>query len=255
MRNVLLSLFSALLLFQAGNASAQIVTQSGSRDTVGGNNTSSETVFKVHNDIKSGSSTPVKLEWKVISHNLGTNPGWPLFDGVSGAGFCDNILCRSVTVGNVNSNLFTDSNIVQNSDFYETQFEDFYMQFLCNNPAVGSSAYVRVRATDLNGSGSRVITFIGHRSTTGITNTVSNDEIVLYPNPATEAINVVYDANAGIKTIAVYNLIGKLVGPIYKPANNGSAKINLGDMPNGVYFMRLMDSRGHVVATRRFTRQ
>ena len=79
--------------------------------------------------------------------------------------------------------------------------------------------------------------------------------MVLYPNPAREAVNVIYNEKAGIKTIAVYNIIGKLMGPVYKPADNGSAKIDLDDIPNGIYFLRLMDSQGHVLATRRFTRQ
>jgi hypothetical protein len=79
--------------------------------------------------------------------------------------------------------------------------------------------------------------------------------VVLYPNPARESINVLYDEKAGVKTIAIYNLIGKLMGPIYRPTNNGSAKIDLDEMPNGVYFLRLMDAGGHVLATRRFTRQ
>jgi hypothetical protein len=58
-----------------------------------------------------------------------------------------------------------------------------------------------------------------------------------------------------VKTIAVYNLIGKLMGPIYKPSSSSSAKIDLDDMPTGIYFLRLMDGQGRVVATRRFTRQ
>lgn len=265
MRNVLLSFFSALLLFQAGGASAQILTQSGSRDSVGGNNASGEVEFPVYNRIKSGSSTPVKLEWKVISHNLGNNPGWPMYDanlpgGAAGAGFCDNVLCYSYNPAVPASNLFNDSMITHRSDDYtSTTFEgtknDFHMLFICNNPAIGSSAYVRVRANDLNGGGSRVLTFIGYRAATGVTNTVSNEDIVLYPNPAREAVNVIYDPNAGVKTIAVYNLIGKLMGPVYRPSASGSAKIALEDMPNGVYFLRLMDGRGNVIATRRFNRQ
>lgn len=260
MRNVLLGLFSALLIFQTGSASAQILTQSG-KDTVGANTTTNDGFFKVYNNIKSGSSTPVKLDWKIISHNLGSNPGWPLYDAnIGGAGFCDNILCRSVLPTNVSNNLFTDSNMIQHSDdynnaTYEGEAHNFYMQFVCNNPAIGSSAYVRVRATDANGSGSKVMTFVGYRAATGVTTTTYNDEVVLYPNPAREAVNVIYDPNAGVKTIAVYNLIGKLMGPIYRPSSNGSAKIALEDMPNGVYFLRLMDARGHVVATRRFNRQ
>lgn len=261
MRNVLLSLFSALLLLQAGTASAQIITQNG-RDSASGNFSFGDPILKVKNQIRSGSSTPVKLEWKVISHNLGTNPGWPLYSSSLGAGvgFCDNIDCYTIT--DPVNNFFNDSTIVQQTRNYDNNSanindadHNFYMQFIANSPAAGTSAYVRVRATDMNGSGNRVLTFVASRTPTGISNSVYNDEIVLYPNPAREAVNVIYDANAGVRTIAVYNLIGKLMGPVYKPSASGSAKINTEDMPGGVYFLRLMDGQGHVVATRRFTRQ
>ncbi len=93
------------------------------------------------------------------------------------------------------------------------------------------------------------------KASTGIMNFNSADDIILYPNPAREAVNVIFDEKFNVRTIAVYNLIGKLMGPIYKPASNNSAKIDLSDMPTGIYFLRLMDAQGHFVATRRFTRQ
>lgn len=251
MRNVLLSLFSAFFLFQAGTSSAQIVTENG-RDTATGNYSGSGSDFKVYNRIKSGSSTPLTLKWTIISHNLANGTGWDM----TTSGVCDNKLCYSYTTSD---NPFANGKRYESFQYDDKSFEgndhDFHVVFGTSNPTSGSSAYVRVYMEDAATSSARTLTFIATKNPTGVSTTTSYDDVVLYPNPATDAINVIYDPAAGVKTIAVYNLIGKLTGPIYKPANNGSAKLSLGDMPNGVYFMRLMDARGHVVATRRFTRQ
>ncbi len=251
MRNVLLGVFSALFLFQAGTSSAQILTQNG-RDTAIANYSGSGTDFKVYNRIKSGSSSPVYLKWNVISHNLQNGSGWDM----TTSGVCDNNLCYTY---DPSDNLFNNGKRFKSYEYNNVDFDaggnDFHVVFGANNPAVGSSAYVRIYVQDTVSLASRTLTFIATRSTTGVNTMNSSDDIVLYPNPAREAINVVYNPGAGVRNIAVYNIVGKLVGPVYRPTTNGSAKISLEEMPSGVYFLRLMDGQGRVVGTRRFTRQ
>lgn len=250
MRNVVLAFFSALVLLNGSAASAQIVTQNGKDSAVGYWDGNEE--FIVKNAIKSGSTNPVYLKWNVTDFRFPT--GWD----TTGSGFCDNIQCYSAF--STTSNLFVNGTIYKTTEYDNNGFSgvehDFHMVFKTNHPANGTSAWVRVNTRDTVSGGSRVLTFIAYKSTTGISSSFnSSDEVVLYPNPARDAVNVIYDSKAGVKTIAVYNLIGKLMGPVYKPADNGSAKINLEDMPNGVYFLRLMDNQGRVLSTRRFTRQ
>lgn len=79
-------------------------------------------------------------------------------------------------------------------------------------------------------------------------------EIVLYPNPAINELNVLYDAKADVKNIAVYNLIGRLM-TVYKTAENGSANLNLEGIPPGIYYVWLINSEGNIVATKKFTKQ
>ncbi len=249
MRNAILTFFSAFLLLNAPAASAQILTENNNNDTAVGYYYGGSELF-VYNKIKSGSSAPVFLKWNVMSHNLGTVPGWDL----SGSGICDNYNCYSAS--STTNNLFTNSTVFKSMEYNSTTFGDLHMIFAMSNPAPGTSAFVRVFARDTVSNASRTLTFIGYKTPTGVSTTIkSSDDVVLFPNPAREAVNVIFDSKAGVKTIAIYNLIGKLTGPIYKPSENGSAKIDLADMPNGVYFLRLMDGQGHVVATRRFIRQ
>jgi hypothetical protein len=245
MRNVLLGFFSALLLLSGFSASAQFSTSKGKDSSVGYYNGSAQ--LEVDNDIKSSSGNPVFIKWHVINSSFGT--GWEKF----GSGFCDNVLCYTALSGN--TNIF-DDHTVQKSDAYGSNYGIFHMVFQTNNPSVGSSAWVQVSAQDtVSGAPARTLTFVAYAAAAGVVNMSSSDDVVLYPNPAREAVNVVYDNRAGIKTIAIYNLIGKMVSPLYKPTANGSAKIDINDMPSGVYFIRLMDGQGRTIATRRFVHQ
>lgn len=254
MKNVLLTFSIAFILLSSGAASAQILTQNGS-DTSKGCYTSG-TSFEVDNHIKSGSVNPVYLKWNIIASATKFDAGWDIV----GSGFCDNVNCY--TALSASNNLFNNNAVYKSDGYDNTTFNgtqhDFHMLFAVSNPAVGSSAVVRVNAYDTVGKTTRTLTFIGMKcsSAAGITTINSSDDVVLYPNPVRgEAVNVLYDEKAGVKTIAVFNMIGKLMGPIYKPSSNGSAKIDVDDMPTGIYFLRLLDGQGHVVATRRFTRQ
>jgi hypothetical protein len=74
-----------------------------------------------------------------------------------------------------------------------------------------------------------------------------------YPNPAQNEVNVAYDANADIQNIALYSIIGKVLR-VYKVTGN-SANLDLENIPSGFYFVRLMNSHGDAVATRKFTKQ
>ncbi len=82
----------------------------------------------------------------------------------------------------------------------------------------------------------------------------SSDNVALYPNPARSELNVTYSAQAGGSTIFVYNLIGRVVH-VYKPTDNSGAKLNIADMPAGIYFVRLQDAQGAIISTRKFTRE
>lgn len=248
MKNVILSLTIALFLLN-GAASAQIVTQYGDSSKV---QYSGGSEIAVYNGIKSGSSNNLVVKWNVISASFGT--GW------TGNGICDNYQCYTSS-SNVYSGLTSfNSNPYDNSAYPSSingSAHDFHALFGIDNAVApnGSYSVVRVNALDTIGKTSRTLTFIAYKGTLDVKTFSSSDDVVLFPNPARDAVNVIYDEKAGVKTIAVYNLIGKLMGPIYKPSSNSSAKIDLDDMPTGIYFLRLMDGQGHVVATRRFTRQ
>ena len=79
------------------------------------------------------------------------------------------------------------------------------------------------------------------------------NEAVLYPNPAKNEVNLVYNEASDVKNIAVYNIIGKVMA-VYKVGST-SANLDLNNMPPGIYFAKLYSSAGNVVATRKFTKK
>ena len=54
-----------------------------------------------------------------------------------------------------------------------------------------------------------------------------------------------------VHTVAVYNLIGNTVS-VFKTTGT-SARIDLSDVPAGVYLLRMANSNGQIVATRKFS--
>jgi hypothetical protein len=74
----------------------------------------------------------------------------------------------------------------------------------------------------------------------------------VYPNPTSDYTNVEFSMeNPGNSSLKVFNNSGKcVIGPMAKKLNKGKQQlqVSLGDLPNGVYFIRLeLDSQLHSI--------
>ena len=67
----------------------------------------------------------------------------------------------------------------------------------------------------------------------------------IYPNPATDIVNIKSDSNA---ELAIFNATGKEVKRIR--TNEGSTSINISDLPNGMYFI-VIDGNAHKLTIER----
>jgi hypothetical protein len=237
MKKILLFL---LTLFAFSNAEAQssYETQYGDTSVSFYDYSSGNPGMKVYNNVRivSGFSDR-SLQWRHVSHSFPSS--WTV------EGFCDNLACYSMsTIGN---------NMWRSTDLVTSAYSDFHLSFL-NTPTNGTAIMqIEVRDTAVPGS-NRTLTFIASKTPQGITTTVRSEEsIKVYPNPARESVNVIFNADNNVKTISVYNLLGQPVSVFHVAGN--SANLPLGDAPAGVYFLRMYDAQGRIVATRRFTRQ
>lgn len=192
----------------------------------------------VYNTITNNTSSGIFIKWRVQS-TAGVGNGWKF------TGFCDNNMC------------YTDpaTGDVQVSFAYLPGVPgDFHAVFEGDNAVNNSSAWVQILATDTAANYAKMLTFIAQKGTNNVVNVSKSDEdVVLYPNPARSHVNLVFNSALGVKNVAIYNMIGKLVS-VYKVTGN-SARIELDDVPSGIYFVRLVNAQGRIVATRKFTHQ
>lgn len=194
-------------------------------------------VEDVSNNVKNETTSPLKINWKIVDHNMPTT--WS-----STFGLCDNVTCYGANiVGKPGTSQLTDT-------FSSTLPFKISMQFNNSDP---STRYVTVELKE--GIYTDSMTFIMEKFPSNVNNVKqNNDGISLYPNPASDELNVRFSAAAGINYITVYNMIGKAL-TVYKVTASNSAKLDIQNLPSGIYFIRLSDNQGRIVATRKFTRQ
>ena len=237
------------MLVSANSVLAQTFSvPSDPTDTVYGTWTTTNTSF--YSKITNTGTTPISIKWQVIACNF--PPDWA---DSAAFGICDNVICYQNTGDTALWNSTTRSGSINvTSAINPGALGDFH---LAMNLAGASDGTYNVRVSLANNSGTgfpKIVTFIitkGNLATPVIAQAPT--EVSLYPNPASNEVNVVYGSNTDVKNIAIYNIIGKVMA-VFKVGDN-SANLNIENIPSGVYFARLINSQGEVVVTKKFTRQ
>ncbi len=236
----LLSLAGALLAGESTYAQTVDVQH----DTV---NISGAGFHEAPNYIINLSSSPITIQWKVMSTNFPN-------DWIANTGICDNNTCIS------GAGLWPSTSSTTYECTYPASVTNglFKMQVdlaTASGTVTPGTHYLRVRINNkFAASDTAIQTYIVTKTTTSVSVVKSTGDVTMYPNPATTALNVVFDASADIKNIAVFNIIGKQVN-MFRVGGNTSASLNVENLSAGIYFVRLMNSNGEVVATRKFTKQ
>jgi hypothetical protein len=187
----------------------------------------------------------IALQWKVIATNM---PADWLNEPVTGIGICDNKNCFGM------SSLWP-SGTTNTSDPYASGIHgDIKLSINLANVTSMGCYYMKVRMNVVGSpNDSSVTTFVFCKVGVSVPSVKAVDEMSLYPNPANNEINVVYDEAADVKSVGIYNIIGKLM-TVYKVSGK-SANLNIENIPAGIYFVRLLNGQGQVVVTRKFTKQ
>lgn len=241
MKRIILSAALAIAgIFSANNANAQFTV---AHDTV------KNVVYgyvSIGNDVTNTTGLPISIDWKVVYHNLPTT--WQ-----SVVGLCDNISCYGNNIlgssAVVNVPPYTPPGTTKTSDTFSTILP-FHMQTDFSSVPGGGPYYITVELK--YASTTKFMTYELTKWSTNVASANKMDNgVSIYPNPATDELNVLFDANAGVKTIAVRNIIGKVVS-VYK-VNGNSAKLNVSNLQSGIYFVNLSDAQGRTVAIRKFT--
>ncbi len=76
-------------------------------------------------------------------------------------------------------------------------------------------------------------------------NPISNEEVVMFPNPAREYVNFYANGGANISKITISNIIGKTM-EVFNIDNQRSASISTGQLNTGTYMVTLETDKGTV---------
>lgn len=195
------------------------------------------------NDITPGPS-PVTIQWHV------TNSNFPS-DWLPAVGICDDSTCYANGTGSLYPGMATKTS----KPYAASTAGNFDMQIDLDGATTLGTYYMRVKLWNqaVPTDSAIQVYVISKLHPTNVPTTRSLSDFSLYPNPATNEVNVVFDASADVKNIAVFNIIGKMAA-IYK-VNGNSANLNLDNIPSGIYFVRLVNSQGNVIGTKKFSKQ
>lgn len=189
-------------------------------------------------------SSPVTLNWYVAGYS-DAGGSWKVGNICEPFGSC---YSASATPGLLSGSTTFSCSVAGGTSGY------FDVAFNGDAAASGTFAHVVLNVTD--GTTVTKPVFVAYKTGSGIATTILKDgDVTIFPNPASSYIDVLYTPAADVKSITLYNLIGKVVN-VYKVTDKSSAHCEFPtDMPSGIYIVRVADSRGNVIATRKITRQ
>ncbi len=240
MKKFLLSIGIAGLALSSANVSAQSFSLEHTTDTVKVAITKSN--FDVYNKITNTSANPIKIDWRVISNDFPADWG-----DSTRLGMCDNLFCRT-NGGNQLLNGSTHSSL----DYAPGVPGDWHFQFV-NYLSVTPGTHYATIEYKVNGSTfADTTTFVFTVWPTSITGAEADkDFMVLYPNPATDKLNISFGENTLADQVTIHNYVGKQV--LSQKVVNKNMVINIKQIPVGMYYIRVSDSKGRVFGTKRFT--
>lgn len=145
-----------------------------------------------------------------------------------------------------------------------TDNEYLYMAFSMSNRTIapgkhallriGAATISEVKVSDVTGANMPVEIKNG---SAGINVVESEGDFRVYPNPATDVVNIDYTMPADCKAFfVVSNLRGSLVGKCSRMASAGrnSLRMNVASLPSGVYFIRMF-ADGRALRTFKFIKK
>jgi hypothetical protein len=232
-KNLLLICFiftSALIL----NAQALTITPSDSVSV-------SQTVTSMNDEVvlyayvKNDSSVDLTFKWRVVSSN--SPAGWDI-------SYCDNTDCLDLAFNNQNTFLLkADSTSI---------LKMAYLPFLTSGESdIEISVSIDGMPSSSVSVNYKAIIAVG---TVGI-KTIDSKALSLFPNPATNFIQIKGIENIrNVNSIEVYSIIGKKI-MTSSVSTMADLELNIQNLENGVYLVKLFDNKQSVFYTKTFVKK
>ncbi len=166
---------------------------------------------------------------------------------VTGANGCIAIDSVKVTVDKPMPTIICDSDIIicnQSYSHYQWYYNNVSLfgqhDSICNSVGTGTYYVEVVDSLDCNG-----ISDSCYISIPVSINSLIQNNIDIYPNPANDNLTVEYPVIADNEMVSIYNIQGNLI--LQLPIFRVKTDINISDIEKGLYFLRLESENGTVV--------
>lgn len=183
-------------------------------------------IYLYHN-----SPSQVKIVWDAAGYT--STSGW----GVN--------LCEDVRAGGACYQLSFKSGDTMIAEVGDTLY--LKPQFLPNGTAGFGYIPITIELDGVFGSQKHYDYYFKVDSLVEVTaiNEIANLNYKLYPNPAVDMVNIDLPYNHNVKTIKVYNVLGK---EVYQTlvSNNTNIKIETKNYKSGVYIIKLIDKSNNI---------
>jgi hypothetical protein len=109
-----------------------------------------------------------------------------------------------------------------------------------------------VQAVCANGTSDWCTAITEQTTNVGIENWLSSS-VTLYPNPAKEYVDIRIDGELNVTGMEVYDVYGKLINTVGVCDTPVQTRINVSNLANGMYFVRVTTEAG--VVTKSFVKK
>lgn len=197
------------------------------------------TSMNMYNNMTNISGSDIFVDWWVAAHNLPA-------DWAATFAICDNYLCYY----NINNTLLS-GNTFTTDTISPAEVANFYVLPDLTNATTFGTFYVKVEM--IEGSITIPSWYIISKWATGVnTVTYRNTELVVYPNPVMDKLNILIDDKLKVNNIVVTDITGKVLANNVHSGNSSS--FSTADLGVGMYFLKAIDAEGKTVASTKFNK-
>lgn len=244
----ILSLVASAVIFCSATAIAQefsIAEKPMELTTPGCTPDPTDYVLEFFTHVKNDLADPnaaITIEWTYL-HNLTVQPaGWKLL------GICDNDQCRAEDGPWFTGTPQFSFPFINDRD--SSMLLELNVHAPTNLPDGVGTYYVEVKTPNQTDTAVFILTKTDGTSISTVS--MKDQRISLYPNPSKDILNIYAAKSLNAKQISIYNLIGQEINTQELDKNNDVTRLNVQNLPSGIYMIRVANQNGEIVSTRKF---
>lgn len=217
--------------------------------TTDGDTTDFVVNFQTHiQNMSTDSSSNLTITWTYLNNQTVQPTGWRAL------GICDNIVCRTPYDPAMTGTPQKSAPFNNNRD--NNMLLEMNISAPISSPNGMGTYYIEVKNDSLNATQTDTVVFVLTKLPLGIQGITLNDSRVsLYPNPATNSLNVFTNKALKPATLSIYNISGIEIAKHTVNQQQEVTNLNISTLPSGIYLVGILDANGNTVATRKFTKK